>query len=168
MAIRGSPAKGVDWDDRCVGSNPTFSAKQRGGQFALLFAYQKETWDLNGHGSEWIASGDPEPCPRPAPQRRSNPTFSAKQRGGQFALLFAYQKETWDLNGHGSEWIASGDPEPCPRPVTQHRSNPTPAHTQAIEGCCLRQSAGQIPLCPFRSRFMLLTLFLFVLLYTLV
>ena len=74
MAIRGSPAKGVDWDDRCVGSNPTFSAKQRGGQFALLFAYQKETWDLNGHGSEWIASGDPEPCPRPAPQRRSNPT----------------------------------------------------------------------------------------------
>ena len=26
MAVRGSPAKGVDWGNRCVGSNPTFSA----------------------------------------------------------------------------------------------------------------------------------------------
>ena len=30
VAIRGSPAKGVDWVYRCVGSNPTFSAKQPG------------------------------------------------------------------------------------------------------------------------------------------
>ena len=27
VAVRGSPAKGVDWGNRCVGSNPTFSAK---------------------------------------------------------------------------------------------------------------------------------------------
>ena len=29
MAIRGSPAKGVDWGNRCVGSNPTFSATKK-------------------------------------------------------------------------------------------------------------------------------------------
>ena len=28
MAIRGSPAKGVDWVNRCVGTNPTFSANK--------------------------------------------------------------------------------------------------------------------------------------------
>ena len=26
MAVRGSPAKGVDWGDWCEGSNPSFSA----------------------------------------------------------------------------------------------------------------------------------------------
>ena len=38
MAIRGSPAKGVDWDNRCVGSNPTFSAKKKRAS-ALFFTY---------------------------------------------------------------------------------------------------------------------------------
>lgn len=28
VAVRGSPAKGVDWGNRCVGSNPTFSANR--------------------------------------------------------------------------------------------------------------------------------------------
>ncbi len=41
-----------------------------------LYYFMDEMWDLNGLVSEWIASGDPEPCPWPGPQSGSNPTLA--------------------------------------------------------------------------------------------
>ena len=50
MAIRGSPAKGVVLDEGSVGSNPTFSAKNKGRDNPPFILASER--DLNGLGSE--------------------------------------------------------------------------------------------------------------------
>ena len=99
---RGSPAKGVVWDNRSEGSNPSFSATENLNQifglgflfvyiegfelgasnFSCVFAF----WRKNSLGN-CFAGGS----------REANPSFSATIKGTDFGVLFSWRKKSFGL-----------------------------------------------------------------------
>ena len=83
MAVRGSPAKGVDWGNRCVGSNPTFSATK---EHSKECSFVLNKGDLKGGDAKRPVDGLPAPGSA-ADQSRVAKSANGMRRSGESHLL---------------------------------------------------------------------------------